>query len=389
MQQECLGRLIFDVTQAVQWPTFHNSGDSNLFYGSFGKGTFSQGDETIFGNARIAVLGPVNDELLGALRSEMPKASIERFKVFIREKKDEIKELKKKRLTEKILGQIADIEGRIESRRKAIDETSAMFGDFDLALPDSEGYWARDSSSADESVLYSKYRAYLKRGEYVYIFESSEKITPTMDKEKHGKQFVAMLAKFRPRKANEIPTELGVCIPHGFIADDGKTATDIKQSLRWPDAPGVLYTIHTGTVDERKMKTSLITAAGSAAVGLLGSYAESEVKPFVTERIGPRPYQIGGLKASQGGVALKISRPGKKPFEAYNVFTGYSGWLGTEALPYILVEMSTRTMEQAQELKQNPPPFQQSMGRLEILLKSTRLRPTTPLMPDLANLPKQ
>ncbi len=208
-------------------------------------------------------------------------------------------------------------------------------------------------------------------------------------KEKHGKQFVAMLAKFRPRKANEIPTELGVCIPHGFIADDGKTATDIKQSLRWPDAPGVLYTIHTGTVDERKMKTSLITAAGSAAVGLLGSYAESEVKPFVTERIGPRPYQIGGLKASQGGVALKISRPGKKPFEAYNVFTGYSGWLGTEALPYILVEMSTRTMEQAQELKQNPPPFQQSMGRLEILLKSTRLRPTTPLMPDLANLPKQ
>jgi hypothetical protein len=46
--------------------------------------------------------------------------------------------------------------------------------------------------------------------------------------------------------------------------------------------------------------------------------------------------------------------------------------------------MSTRTMEQAAELKKNPLPFKQSMERLETLLKSTRLRPTTPLMPELA-----
>ena len=41
-------------------------------------------------------------------------------------------------------------------------------------------------------------------------------------------------------------------------------------------------------------------------------------------------------------------------------------------------------MEQAAELKKNPLPFKQSMERLETLLKSTRLRPTTPLMPELA-----
>ena len=50
----------------------------------------------------------------------------------------------------------------------------------------------------------------------------------------------------------------------------------------------------------------------------------------------------------------------------------------------ILIEMSSRTMEQAPELKTNPPPFKQSVDRLQMLLKSTPLRPTMPSMPDMA-----
>jgi hypothetical protein len=67
------------------------------------------------------------------------------------------------------------------------------------------------------------------------------------------------------------------------------------------------------------------------------------------------------------------------------VFTGYSGWLGTAVLPYILVEMRTVTKAQAPELKQNPPPFKQSMERLELMLKSMRWRPTNPSMSEFAN----
>jgi hypothetical protein len=50
--------------------------------------------------------------------------------------------------------------------------------------------------------------------------------------------------------------------------------------------------------------------------------------------------------------------------------------------------MHTYTKEQAPELKQNPPPFQHSMDRLDLMLKSMRLRPTNPPMPDFANPPK-
>jgi len=229
----------------------------------------------------------------------------------------------------------------------------------------------------------------LKRGSKLYAFESTELLEKNTSKETHRQNFKEFLANFKVRNKNDIPREVGICIPFGFIPDDGKTRLDIKQSLRWNDAPGVLYSIHTGDAQPGRLKLPAVEAAASAAVGTLGSAEEQRVKPFVTQRIGPRASKIGGLTAQQGGVALTVTGKDKKPYEAYSVFTGYSGWLGSAVLPYILIEMSTRSMEQAPELKQNPPAFKQSMDRLETLLKSTRLRPTTPAMPELSSLQKE
>jgi hypothetical protein len=194
-----------------------------------------------------------------------------------------------------------------------------------------------------------------------------------------------MLKKFKTRAPNEIPTEPGVCIPFGFIPDDGRTVVEFKQSLRFPDAPGVLYTIETGTVHPRRLKSTVLTAAAHASINPLPPSAMDGIKPVVTQRIGPLPHQMGGLTAMQGGVVLKVDQPGHEKYEMYSVFTGYSGWLGTMVLPYILVEMRTVTKTQAPELKQNPPPFKQSMDRLELMLKSMRWRPTTPSMPEFKN----
>lgn len=256
-------------------------------------------------------------------------------------------------------------------------------------MPDSNGYWKTTIEANNESSRYSIYRAYLKRDGYIYVFESHHKMDKASDKETHRQKFVGLLKKFRVRKPNEIPTELGVCIPHGFIPDDGKGLSEFKQSLRWPDAPGVLYTIETGNVHPRRMKSTGTMAATKAAIGTPGSGGEEDdVKDFVTQRIGPRSYKIGGLTGEQGGVVLTVKQPGKDPYEAYSLFTGYSGWLGTAVLPYITVDMHTYTKEQAPELKQNPPPFKQSMERLDLLLKSMRLRPTNPPMPDFASMSK-
>jgi hypothetical protein len=390
MQQDCLGRLVFDVAQPVQWPTFYKGDSSTLFNRSFSKKVFDRGDEMRVGNTKVAVIGPADANIRKDVLSGTPWSRIEDLRNDVKRKFEYIGRLKKEKLpTEKKNKAVKDAEEKIQGWEETIKEIQEKYAPFDPGLPNSEGYWTSKTEGSTEPDHYSIYRAFLMRGQYIYIFESDEKITKNMDKEKHKQQFVATLNKFRTRKPNEVPTELGVCIPHGFIPDDGKTITDIKQSLRWPDAPGVLYTIYTGNVDPRRLKATVLLASVRATVGAFGSQEEEEIKPHLSQRIGPRPYKIGGLTSEQGGFALKVNKPGQAPFEAYTVFTGYSGWLGTAVLPYILVDMRTHTKEQAPELKQNPPPFKQSMGRLEALLKGMRLRPTNPLMPDLANLQKQ
>jgi hypothetical protein len=51
------------------------------------------------------------------------------------------------------------------------------------------------------------------------------------------------MARFQPRKLYEVPKGPGFCFPYGFIADDGKTAYSIKNSLRFIQTPNVIFTL--------------------------------------------------------------------------------------------------------------------------------------------------
>lgn len=388
-QQECFGRMTFDVVAPVEWPTFYNGDPEFLFYRAFSPKVADRGDEMTYGNTKIAVLGPADSTMLKKVLGRTPIATIKRLQESIAETHQYIAELKKAKSTRDSEIELQTSAEKIQSWEGMIKEKQENFESFDSGLPNSDGYWESSYEANDKSNRYSIYRVYLMRNEKIYVFQSQQKLDKPTDKEMHKRAFISLLGKFRVRKANEVPTELGVCLPHGFIADDGRTLSEFKQSLRWADAPGVVYTIETGNVHPRRMKSTGMMAATKAAIGTPGSGGEEdEVKDFVTKRIGPRSYKIGGLTGEQGGVILTVKRPGKEAYEAYSLFTGYSGWLGTAVLPYITVDMHTYTKEQAPELKQNPPPFQHSMDRLDLMLKSMRLRPTSPPMPDFANPPK-
>ncbi|MDQ4624271.1 T6SS immunity protein Tli4 family protein [Janthinobacterium lividum] len=387
MARECLGRLVFDVHAPVQWPTrYKDASDTGIFYRSFSEDVFHQGDEIQVGNVRIGVLGPLGKEDMAALREAMPQPRIDRLQALLKDDEAELAALKGQPANAKTRQASYLAQKSLTGRQAQIKELQSNYQTFDSGLPDSDGYRSSEGSGTANPTRYSIYRSHLKRGEYVYVFESMQEIRDNNSEAAHGQQFIRFLKSFRPRAANEVPKELGLCIPHGFIADDGKTVSAIQQSLRWPDAPGVLYTISTGNVDPRALKVPLVQAAATGGIGQFGSRGEQEAKPFIVERIAPRSVRIGALTAQQGGVALKVERPGSAPFETYAVFTGYAGWLGTAVLPYILIELGSRSMEQAPELKQNPPPFKSSYARLETLLKSTHLRPTEPAMPELRGL---
>jgi len=382
-KSECLGRLIFEVVGEVHWPTYFIWQNSDLLFNrSFSPKVADPGDIMRFGDTHIAVIASVGTVKKERVFESTPSARIAHLQTRIDETREYIQKQKKEiKNIEAARENIAEAEEWIGDREKTIGEIRAEFEPFDPGLPASQGYWTSTYYGNDETNLYSVLRAYLTRGEYIYIFESEEKMKTPSGKEAHKRNFSSMLAKFRTRAPNEIPTEPGVCFPYGFIPDDGRTVVEFKQSLRYSDAPGVLYTIETGTVHPRRLKVTPLTAMAHAIINPPPAGDKDEMQPVVTQRIGPRTVKMGGLGALQGGTVLKAGT-GSKQYEIYSVFSGYAGWLGTAVLPYILVEMQTVNRERAPEITQNPPPFKQSMGRLDTMLRSMRWRPTTPPMSE-------
>jgi hypothetical protein len=384
---ECLGRMVFDVPSQIEWATAY-VGSGELFNGAFSKKIFDRGDELTVDNTRIAVLGPLSQKQIDAIFEMTPRSVLRMQKSLLQEEQKFLASLAyEKTAPDALARKKYQSERRIYHLGNAIKNSENGYEEFDAKVEDSEGSW-RSESGAGTATTVSTYAVYLRHSDFVYVFESTATLTDVLTKQAHANQVRALLAKFKTRRPYEVPIERGVCIPHGFIPDDGTTRTEMKQSLRFPDAPGVLYTIHTGNVHARGIKFTPLDAAARARMGKNGTFEDKQVKPYITERIGPRLYKIGGLTGEQGGVALKITEPGTAQYETYSIFTGYSGWLGSAVLPFITVDMTTRTTLQAPELKSNPPPFKSSMSRLEFILKNMRLRPTTPLMPELATVRK-
>ncbi|MDR7049119.1 hypothetical protein J2X54_001567 [Duganella sp. 3397] len=384
VSQECLGRIIWTSDKSIEWPVYYDMDQLKSFNHYFSEKVFSRGDTIRFGNTDVAVKKIKNgakEQIIKFLPHNQIKSFKERLEQAEKQERVAFKN-KDGDVRQRQIYYLAT--SRVERFKKSIEEISGKYSPYDSGIAESYGYGFTEEEPSRNGDRYSILKTYLFIGDYVYNFESRETIKPDMSEEKHREKFSALLKSFRPRRMNEIPTELGVCIPFGFLPDDGRTITDIKQSFRWKDAPGVLYTIHTGNVQARQLKSTVLNAVASSQVGRFGTDEEAEVKKHVDQRIGPRQVKIGGLTGEQGGVALKVTAPGAKPYEAYSVYSGYAGWLGTDVLPFIIVDMQSFTIDQAPELKENPPPFKQSKQRLDDMLKYMRIRQTNPPMPELA-----
>jgi len=382
-KEECLGRLVFAVQGNFEWPTYLNDEDSGtLFNRSFGPNVASPGDTMRFGDMYIAVIASVSGVKKENVFESTPAALEAHLVNRISETRayidDERKNNKNSKLAKK---NVEEAEGWILGWEKTIKEDRKEFEPFNPGLPHSHGYWTSTIEANDETDRYSVLRAYLTRGEHIYIFQSSARMKTASDKEAHKRDFSAMLAKFRTRAPNEIPVEPGVCFPFGFIPDDGRTVVEFKQSLRFKDAPAVLYTIETGMVHPRRLKPTIFMAGAYSSMNPPPFNAKADVNAVITQRIGPHFVSMGGVKGMQGGVVMKAEAKGIK-YDVYDIYSGYSGWLGTAVLPYMLVEMQTVNMQQATELKQYPPPYEQSKERLDVMLKSMRWRPTNPPMSE-------
>lgn len=383
-KQECLGRLVFDTPRDMQWGVLAPVRSDSIRF-QFTNAMQGEQEYVGFGNVQVVVLAPATWTQLQSLQRWVAidkNTAIRHYQTAIETKKDRINDFQSllddpSKNTEgwdtstypqaiaKIKKDIADAETSIANLEKD-------WHPMDVGLPDSLGY-------AAGPTLY----AFLLRDGRAYQFMSTGGQGEAKFEERE-RAFLAMLKRFEVRKLHDIPKAPGICIPYGFIPDDGRGHFRTQVSMRYADRPGVLYTIGTAVVGERGIEgpeQALLQATARAAAGVLsGGLAQGRD----AKSIGPRTATIGALPANQGGFSLNVADPGKPAVRSYSVYTGYPGWMHSRVLPSITVNMLSFTKEQEPTLKANPPPLEESLTRLDALLKSIRLRPTEPLMPELA-----
>lgn len=379
-RQECLGRLVFDVQRDMHWGINAPSTTTESIYG-FTNNMHGGHDAVHVANLQIVVSAPAKlaalDRLLESIASEksyavhqyremnvVNKRIIEKISAVL---KDPSKNVNNEDMSNSP-SDIGDIKREITDIETKISNIEKNWHPIELGIPDSKGYQAGPDRYA---FLYRDGRTVLflsSGGEY----EVRERV------------FYDTVKRFQFRKLYEIPKQPGICIPYGFIPDDGRTYFDTEVSLRYADRPGVIYTINTGIVGEEGNlgpEPTLLHADARAAISELSRFSKR-----VQKSIGPRTVRIGALPADQGAISLNVSDPGNPPVYNYSAYTGYSGWWNSHVLPFITVDMRSFTKEQEPSLKSNPPPFDESMTRLDLLLKSIRLRPTDPVMPELREI---
>lgn len=225
----------------------------------------------------------------------------------------------------------------------------------DWGLPQSTGYIAGPT-------LY----AFVLRGGFAFQFMSTggEGEAPF---EQRLAAFKDLLSRFEYRPLYQVPAKPGLCIPHGFINDNGQGHFQAEVSYRFTDSPGVIYTLATAVEGERNFNPNeplLEATARSTVAGLIGNGYGRKLKA-----LGPKGTSIGARSGVLGGIYTTEGVPG------YSVYAGTRGWDHSQVLPFISLNMRSFDRETAPEdLKVNPPPFAQSMKRFETTLGSLRTR---------------
>ncbi len=395
--RECLGRLVFEIPQALEWPSYFNPDAYDPFYAVFGKYGRSDSANIInIGNAqgmrdnnlRVVRWGPGAKDLEDSLRERhqlLGEAKLSGYRHGLANVERRVRELSADAAAD------AGTKQAIEDDRKDIAKVKERIAKFDgqwrpldTGLPNSFGF-----QEGDRLV------AYIRQDDYLLAIDSlaveADEGQPAETSESHEKRFLNALRNFRARAVNEIPAEPGICVPGGFFRDDGTTPIKVKQDFRFADAPRVFYSIATGTVDPKRGPEATGFTAAANALALAGQVGKNLGTRSLLSRqaIGPGTVNIGDLKGQQGGVALTLRqdtcdvldtrenncKPEEypDPFEMYSVFTGYSGRQGNEASPFILVQLYTVSPLEAPQLGPNPPPYAKSKARLDALLGSIRI----------------
>ncbi|WP_313322435.1 T6SS immunity protein Tli4 family protein [Stutzerimonas nitrititolerans] len=228
-RQECIGRMTFDVPEEVQWAVYNADHTNRITEGGghgFTNKVYASSDNAHYDYDGLGIYVSdivERDTFDGAAR--YIKGTAKLYQKELR-KNLEIDKFRLKELPGLGYGQkeISELESVIEELERQIPLTKVH--EYDLSIPDA--YFLGDHVSPGRALLW--------RNNRVYSFAFSQAGPDSAERIK------ALVERFQPRELYEVPQGPGFCFPYGFIADDGKTAYSIKNSLRFTRTPNVIFT---------------------------------------------------------------------------------------------------------------------------------------------------
>ncbi len=200
------------------------------------------------------------------------------------------------------------------------------------------------------------------------------------------------IKRMRLRAPGEVPDEPGVCFPGLFFADDGTTDYHAHASFRYLDRPNVAYSIDTGYRPAPEEGEGIAKQPISnwrqvlAYPGVLLTMPADDVQR--RDVVKPGGILAGGLSFDKTGIAITREGDTKRDpsVRTYQLYAGMPGIEGVQAMPFVSMTMQGWSQQTYPQLKQQPPPLEESEKRFDAILHNLHLRHTTPEMPDYERL---
>ncbi|MEZ2744505.1 T6SS immunity protein Tli4 family protein [Halopseudomonas bauzanensis] len=242
-RQECLGRMTFDVPEEMEWATFHADYIHRVSDGGghgFGLKVGAKGDLATYDFKGLVIhVSDIVDRSEFESAVGYQKGTGRRYQKTLMEKADSYRRIIDS-LREQAASGVDITQDYIEGFAKDLEQIER---DIPLTIPREH-----DLGIPDAYFLGGDFPGfgYVYRNQRVYYFAMRQGAVDGTGVE----AFKDLMARFRPRELYEVPEGAGICFPFGFIADDGKTAYSIKNSLRFTSTPNVIFTLVTASVND-------------------------------------------------------------------------------------------------------------------------------------------
>lgn len=342
-RQECLGRMIFQVPGEISWSTYDLLNGKYLDVGDQG---FSPNVATSFDSMlydqdglRIFVSGKAD------LKDMVRLKNMERGTHYLTSKKL-AKHVEAMRF-------VLDVARKWNYSAEEIAVIKADLHGYEHELMLSQEH-EHDLGFADTKAIGTQEfptKAFLWRQQRIYTFSLQD------PKPGAGERLKDLISRFEPRALYEIPKGPGICLPYGFIRDDGKTHFEFKYSLRLENNKNVIV--------------GLINASANnpwhsqPAFGTVNDYLPTYDFSRLVKRDVQQPLSLGGTPTTFSGWRLD-PRPHSEGTE--RLWYGFAH-RGGSSEPLVAVQVHT-VRQGIDDIKSVTPPPEEIMPRISELSRS-------------------